>query len=279
MIHHLLRSIACLLAILPFTGLSASAPAPRIISLSPHATELIYSAGAGNQLVGVARFSDYPAAARSIPVIADALHLNREQVLLLQPDIAVVWPAGNAAKDIEWLRQQGIQIYASNPASLQQIIDDIIAIGEMAGSETTARQNAAQLKQRLQALQNNIPQSKFRLFFQLWQKPLMTVGATSSLQQIFQLCGYRNIFADVERSAFSVDMETVFARKPQLIVASITAAQENDIQAYWSHFPSIPAVASEQIFFINPDITQRPTARQFDAAEQLCHLHRQLTDR
>ena len=126
----LLRSGCCALGILLCVSLPASETLPRIISLSPHATELVFSAGAGNQLIGVARFSDYPEEAASLPVIADALHLNREQILLLKPDVAVVWPAGNPAKDIAWLRQQGIQIYASNPAGLQQIIDDIEAIGK-----------------------------------------------------------------------------------------------------------------------------------------------------
>ncbi|MCU7959510.1 MAG: cobalamin-binding protein [gamma proteobacterium symbiont of Bathyaustriella thionipta] len=268
----------CALAMLLSMTVAASENRPRLISLSPHATELVFSAGAGSQLVGVARFSDYPAAAASLPVIADALHLNREQVLQLQPDIAVVWPAGNSAKDIDWLRQQGIQIFASNPGNLQQIIDDIMAIGKLAGSEAPARQQALQLKQRLQSLQNHIPQAKLKLFFQLWQKPLMTVGGSSSLQQIFQLCGFRNIFAEVQRSAFSVDPESVLAGNPQVIVASMSASQQGDSLAYWSSFSSIAAVASEQIFFIDPDISQRPTARQFDAAEYLCGLQRQLTN-
>ena len=146
----------------------------------------------------------------------------------------------------------------------------------MAGTEIPARQQAAQLKKRLQVLQSNIPKPQIKLFFQLWQKPLMTVGAASSLQQIFQLCGYRNIFAEVQRSAFSVDLETVFMRNPQLIIASITPAQQNSTQAYWRHFPAISAVANERIFMIDPDITQRPTARQFDAAEYLCDLHKHI---
>src|SRR5688500_1445674 len=81
------------------------APATRIVSLAPHTTELLFEAGAGDKVIGVSLFSDYPEAAKKIPSIGDAAHADLERIVALQPDLVVAWKTGNHAKDLEALER------------------------------------------------------------------------------------------------------------------------------------------------------------------------------
>src|SRR3970040_246528 len=94
------------------------APAHRVVILARHATELLFAAGAGSRVVGVSAFSDYPQAARSLPLVSGGMHLDMERILALRPDLAVAWRSGNTRADLEKLATLGIPVFFAEPQRL-----------------------------------------------------------------------------------------------------------------------------------------------------------------
>ena len=114
-------------------------PARRIVSLAPNITELLFAAGAGNTVVGVTEFSDYPEAARSIPRIGGGAGLDLEAILALQPDLVVAWQSGNPAAQVERLRSLGITLFLSEPRRLVDVPATLLRLGQLAGTEVAAQ--------------------------------------------------------------------------------------------------------------------------------------------
>lgn len=245
------------------------APARRIVTLSPHATELVFAAGAGEHLVGVAAFSDYPAQAASIPRIGDAAHLNRERLLVLHPDLVVAWPSGNRSQDLAWLERQGMALYRSEPATLEDIADNLLDLGRLAASETAAVAAAdysARLARLRQRYGGGIPKP---VFYQVWPTPLITLGARHLVSRVLELCGGRPLFPSLLEVAPVLSREAVILANPYAIVAAATAPDQDPF-AIWRSWPSLDAVRHGRLIAIPAALLQRPTPRILEGAQQLC---------
>ncbi len=225
--------------------------AQRIVTLSPHATELVYAAGAGDRVVAVASYSDFPPEALEQPGIGSLGGLDREQLLRLAPDLVVAWDSGNRPGDLLWLERMGIAVYRSEPQQLEQIADSIEAIGELAGSTGTARRVARNLRQQLS---RPCPHPPLAAFIQLSDTNLLTVGRRHWLNQALTLAGVHNIFSDQERAVFTVTPESVLARRPALHLAAAPVAQT------WA----------PRVIELDPAYWSRPGPRLLRGIAQLC---------
>ena len=157
--------------------ISLSKPAERIISLAPSLTELIFAAGAGDKLVGVVEYSDYPEAAKSIPIVGRHDLLDMERILELQPDLIVAWQTGNPRASVNRLRALGIAVYIAEPKSLESIPSHIERLSVLSGSEETANVVAATFRASLQSLSNEYSnKAPVSTFYQVWDVPLISAG-------------------------------------------------------------------------------------------------------
>lgn len=239
----------------------------RVISLSPHLTELVYAIGAEDELVGVIDRSDYPKAARKITVIGDYQRLNIEKILALKPDLILSWSQGNPSAQLETLKQFGIATFDSAPTRLAQLPDFIKRLGIRLHHPMQAEQLANRLSIRLKSLQHNYQhRSKVRVFYQVWHQPLMTVASGSWINDAINLCGGENIFEQNSAPYPQVNIEQVMARNPQAIVIADHHHQGAQI---WRKWPQLKA--TEQIIWLNPDEINRFTPRLVNAVETLCH--------
>ena len=188
------RTYFSLLILLLTAPVNAGYP-QRIISLAPHTTELIFAAGAGDRLIGVSAYSDYPEQAKQLPVVANAQQINIETILQLKPDLIIYWQQGNSAADINQLRQFGIPLYASKLGGLENVALQIKQLGQLLGTQAIADpvSNAYlyELRKLRIAYQDNPP---LDLFYQVSPNPLMTVANDEWLQAQFELCGFNNVF-------------------------------------------------------------------------------------
>ena len=258
--------LVCLLALRPLTG----AAAPRVITLAPHATELVYAAGAGNTLVGVVEYSDYPAESSRLPRIGNATRLDFERILTLRPDIAIAWRSGNRPADLARLEELGIRLYLSEPRKLEDIAREVIELGELLGNEAAATTAAGDFMQQLTRLrQQPHHHGDVSVFYQVWPQPLITVGADHIISDIITLCGGRNIFGDLVDLAPPVSVEAVLQRNPSVIIAARDATQV-DALAQWRRFPRLAAVKSGRLVSVPVDLIHRPTPRILAGAEQIC---------
>jgi len=215
-------------------------PPVRVVTLAPSLTELVFAAGAGRSLVGVSALSDYPAAARAIARIGDAGRIDVERVLALKPDLVLVWQRGNVGREIEQLERAGVRIFQLEPQRLDDVARAIERLGVLLGHESEARQRAGELRTalaQLRAAHANAP--PVRVFYQVWQQPLMTVNRRQIIDDILGVCGGRNVFADLAPLVPTVSTEAVVAADPEAI---LTASEQGGAVA-WRRDPDAPAFA------------------------------------
>ena len=243
-------------------------PAQRIISLAPHVTELIYAVGAGAQLVGADSASDFPASAKNLPRIGDSSRVSFERVVALKPDLVIGWASGNRSADIYKLRQMGIPVLLTDAHRLTDVARLLRLIGNVTehsgAGETSARAFEAGLA-KLRVRYESTPTK--RVFYQVWDKPLMTIGGDHWINDAIRLCGGRNIFADLNAASPIVSLEAVVARMPEMIISGSDAP---DMRAMWSRFSRLPAVQRRAIHQINADTLHRPTPRLLGGVGVLC---------
>ena len=247
-----------------------AAPAQRIVSLAPHATELLFAAGAGSHVVGVIAPADWPPEAAAVARVGDSRALDLERIVALRPDLAVAWPYVAPAQ-IERLRELGIAIYLSDPHTPEAIADDLERLGTLAGSRETALREASAFRARLAALRvRERGASRVRVFYEIWHQPLYTIGGAHLISAAIELCGGENVFGSLTLPAPSVGVEAVLAAAPEAIVAGTDGALRPAWLGAWAAWPSVPAVARGNLFVVDANLLHRAGPRFIDGVEALC---------
>ncbi|GAB3278383.1 cobalamin-binding protein [Parahaliea aestuarii] len=246
-------------------------PAQRIVALAPHVVENAFSAGAGERLVGAVSYSNYPAAARDIPRVGSYQAWSLESIVAKNPDLVLMWGSGNSLEGLPALEQLGIAVYISEPKRLEDIPATLRAIGQLAGTGDVAERNALAFEEKLARLRENVATGPARrVFYEVWNQPLQTINGDQYLSDVITLCGGRNIFADSPHIAPRISVEAVLARDPEIIIASGMGDARPEWLDDWQAYPHLTAVRNKALFFIHPDLLQRPTTRLLDGAQTLC---------
>jgi iron complex transport system substrate-binding protein len=249
-----------------------AAPARRIVSLSPGATAMLFAAGAGDRVVGTARFSDEPAAARRIPRIGDSAGYDLERIVALRPDVIVAWGTGTNVATLEQLRRSGIPTYSHHVARLSDIPGAMRRIGALAGTPASAAVAADVLASRIDALRTaHKSDAPGTVLIQVWDHPVYTVGGTQLLSDAIGYCGYRNAYADLKDAAPAVTVESVLARNPNVIIAvAPDAKQANEWLGRWRQWGTLRAVREQQLVVLTDQRFSRLGPSAVEASEQLC---------
>lgn len=246
-------------------------PARRIVSLAPHATETLFTAGAGSLIVGAVSYSDYPEAAKNIPRVGGYHNLDLERIAALKPDLVIAWAGGNPLQQVEHLRMLGLTVYVADPRRLEDIASSIERFGELAGTTKPAEHAASVFRTRLAGLERRYARRRpVDVFYQIWHEPLMTVNGDHLISRAIELCGGHNVFSGLALITPKIDLEAVLAADPVVIVASGMDAARPQWLDDWRRWPQLRAVRREQLVFIHPDLIQRASPRVLDGAEQLC---------
>jgi iron complex transport system substrate-binding protein len=252
------------------TTVSLSAPAQRVVSLAPHATELLFVAGAGARIVGVMAGSDFPEAARALPVVGTSSALDLERILMLRPDLIVTWPYTTPAQ-VELLQARGIPVFVTNPRTMSGIADDLERLGTLAGTADVARAAAARFRERLSMLTaRTAGKATVRVFYEVSDKPLYTIGGEHLITQALRACGAENVFASLSLPAPEVSVEAVLAARPDAIVAGTGGALRPRWLDDWRRWPDLPAAQSGRLYAVDANLLHRAGPRFADGVAQLC---------
>lgn len=243
-------------------------PPQRIISLTPHLTELLFAVGAGAQVVGVDSASDYPKGAQTLPHIGDFSRINFERIVALKPDLVVVWLDGNRAVDIHGLKKMGLPVLQTRATQLNDVARLLLLLGQVSGHAGEGKAAAQYFTTRLVAIHARVPKRRpLRVFYQVWDRPLMTVGGSHWISDALTLCGAHNVFADLRGLSPVVSREAVLQRAPEVIVSGSDAP---DMRSQWQRFPSLPAVKNKAFVRLDADRLHRPTPRLLEGVAALC---------
>ena len=260
---------AATIDVLDDTGQQLHLPnyAQRVVSLAPHATEMLFAAGAGARLVGVSAYSDFPAAATRLPQIGDVRQLDMERILSLKPDLLVVWASGTPARQQEQLKKLGIPIFYSEPRKLDDIAASIARLAQAMGTGREAAPVVSQYQASLAQLRATYQQRRVvRVFYQISDKPLYTLNGQHIVSDGFALCGAQNVFADLPVIAPSVSTEAVLQQNPEVIIGSETNT------AMWKQFPAMQAVRRGNLRTIDGNLLARSGPRMIEGVRRLCEV-------
>ncbi len=254
------------------TRIELAAPAKRVISLAPHATELLFAAGAGDRVVGVLAPADFPPEVAKLPRVGDANAVNLEGILALKPDLIVTWPY-LAPAQIERLRAMGVPVYLSNPGTPMAIADEIEKLGVLTGQSDTAARAASQFRARLAAARDRAAGARtIRVFYEIWNPPLYTIGGGHLISAAIEICGGTNVFASISLPAPQVSVEAVLAVAPEAIVAGTDNAVRPAWLDEWRPWREMPAVARGNLFVVDANLLHRPGPRFVEGVEQICRV-------
>ncbi|WP_447980979.1 cobalamin-binding protein [Achromobacter kerstersii] len=248
-----------------------AAPARRAVTLAPHATELVYAAGAGRFLIATIRGSDYPAATRQLPVIGDGMQPDAERVAGVRPDLLIAWQPTAAEPLVRVMDKLGVPVFYSDPLTLAAIPDAVERMGVLFGTEEHARPAAQSLRDRLAALSARYTGRRpVRVFVQAGLDPIYTLNNSSIVSDALRLCGGINVFGLAPVVAPQVTLENVLAARPEAVLAGVSRPEDTAKNlAAWQAL-GLPAARAGHVYGVDADALYRPGPRLIDAAEAIC---------
>ncbi len=254
------------------TRIVLAQPAQRIVTLAPHATELVFAAGAGAQVVGVVKSSDYPPPALKVPVIGDVAGLELERIVALAPDLIVTWP-WTAPTQVAWLAAHGIAVFRTDAHRIDDIASEIERLGTLTGTQRVADASAARFRARVEALTHQARAAPaLRVFYQVSDAPIYTLGGAQLVTRAISRCGGANIFGAARVPALQVGVEAVLVANPQAIIAGTDGAVRPAWLDHWRQWPALDAVRHGNLFVVDANLLHRPGPRFVDGMASLCDV-------
>jgi iron complex transport system substrate-binding protein len=248
-----------------------AAPARRIVALGPHITEQLFAIRAGDRIVGTTEYADYPPAANRIPRVARAHSVDLEAVAALQPDLVILWGSGFPPAVAAALRRMQVAVYVNEPGALDSIATSMERLGELTGTAPAAAIAAAQFRQRIGSLRERYAgRATVRVFYQIWQQPLMTLSGRHVLSEAIRVCGGRNVFESLAPIAPQVSSEAVLAADPQLIATAEPDARPSAALDAWRRFGGLTAVRLNQLVTLDANKLNRHAPRLAEEVAVLC---------
>jgi len=241
----------------------------RIVTLAPHLTELVFAVGAGDLLVGVSAYSDFPPEAQDIPVVSDAFTVDQEQLALLRPDLLLAWKSGTPVHVVDELRAAGFNIEAITTRGLDDVSAALMRIGRLTGHDADARVAAANFRQSIDEIhQQYSAEPEVSVFYQVSARPLYTINRQHFIGEILSLCGGRNIFADLSELAPPVSVEAVIDRDPEVLLAASDSGEMPFSD--WQRWDRLAANRFGNHFVVSSAEIGRATPRLLIAAREVC---------
>ena len=256
----MLRWLALLVLALSAQALAAE----RVVSLAPSLSEIVMELGAADLLVGLLDGGERPAALAQVPSVGRYGQLDMERLLSLKPDLILLWPGSVGPAQRAQLQRLNIPVYVAEPHNLEQLTTQVQAIAERLGRVDAGRQLAEPLRQRLAELRQRYRRAEpLRVFYQVWNSPLYTVGGGQIISDALTVCGARNVFDDLKLPAPQVSIESVLQRNPELILVS----DQTQMDA-WKAWPTM----ADRVRQVPDKGLERPSGQMLEAVGRLCQV-------
>ena len=265
---------ACCAALAACTPEPSAPPADtgqvrRVVTFAPHLAEIMFEVGAGDQLVGVSAWSDFPRAVLELPEVGDAFTVDLEQLSLLRPDLVLVWASGMPVHTVEDLRQRGYRVESITTRNLADVAAAMRRIGELTGNAAEGESAAARFEGVFEELrQAHVDDEPISVFFQISARPLYTINREHFISEIIAVCGGQSIFDELDEFAPPVSVEAVLDRDPEVMLAgaNLGAAAFDE----WQRWPDMAANRLGNQFLLPDETVGRPSPRLTMAARSVC---------
>jgi iron complex transport system substrate-binding protein len=244
----------------------------RVISLAPSSTEIVYALGAGDRLVGVDRYSDWPPEARAVARVGADIDPSLERIVALKPDLVLTATTANSPRTADALKNLGIPVYVSRASRLEEVYLDVEGIGQALGRAETGRALASSLKARIAAVRATMAGvAPVLSAVVVWTDPLVLAGPGSHVADLLAAAGGRNAADDVAQPFPTYSLERLVKRAPEVIVVGSHADGRPTLQPL-ERLATLPAVQHRRVYRIDGDLLFRPGPRVVEGAERLARL-------
>ncbi|RXH56920.1 ABC transporter substrate-binding protein [Granulicella sibirica] len=241
----------------------------RIISLVPSVTDAVYSIGAGDDVVAVSDYVQYPAEAKKKPSVGSILTPSLETIVSLHPDLLLAMKTQNGEGSVEKFRQLGIPIFLIDPHGIDGIFRSILSLGDALNRRPQADAEVASLRQRLAAVRAGA-QGKpvVTVFLPVWYDPVITIGHGAFITEMIAAAGARSVTADIPQEWPHISIEAVIARAPDALLLTRGGKVTLELLKTLPGWQSMPAVTQAKVFYVDKRMDfASPVA--FDALEDL----------
>ena len=241
---------------------------PRLVTLAPHLAELVYSAGAGDYLVGVSAYSDFPEQVSSLPVVSDGFRIDAEALLAARPTLVLAWGGGGQVSSLALLEQLEIPFEVIESRRLADVAPAIRRIGQIAGSSAIADSAATAFEQAMSSPGPSDSKTEaITVFYQIGSEPIYTVSGEHFISDVLALCGGRNVFSSLDTAVATVSVESVVLADPEVLLG---AGDSSERRAVWQQFSTMQAVRADTIYGVSGDALARPSARLLQGKAEVC---------
>jgi len=252
-----------------------SFPPRRIVSLAPNITEILFSLGLDEEIVGVSVHCNFPEKAKSKVRVGSYISLDFEKITSLKPDLIIATGAGNTRDMVDRLGKLGFHSYVIYPKNFDDILRSILHIGQIVNREKEAKRITEEMRRRSQRvveLTKGLPRPK--VFIQISDAPIVSVGKGSFGDDLIRLAGGENIAGKEKEGYPRFGMEEILKRSPEVIVISSMNPKGDYQKALreWNRWKTIPAVKNGRIHLIDSDLIDRPSPRIIDGLEELARV-------
>jgi iron complex transport system substrate-binding protein len=258
-------------------GACHRAPAPRphqarrIVSLAPSSTEILYALGAGDRIVGVDQYSDWPPEALKVPRVGSDLQPSVERILALKPDVVFVATSANSRELPLELERLGIRVVISRIDTLDDLWRDITQSGEAIDKHDAAVALVHKLRARIAATHARVAAlPPVKALVVVWADPLTVAGGHSFVDDVIRAAGGDNIAGDSAQPYPQYSVERMLARAPAVIVVGSHKGGPA-LEPLLAH-ASLPAVKNGRVHSVDGDLLFRPGPRLADGVELLARL-------
>ncbi|HZR68593.1 MAG TPA: cobalamin-binding protein [Burkholderiales bacterium] len=252
-------------------AVALEAPARRIVALAPHLAEIAYAAGAGDRLVGVSNFSDFPPEAKRLPVVFDWGRVDYERVIALRPDVVLAWRSGTPALQVERLERLGMKVVVTEVRHFADVAALERTVGRIAGTEASAETAARDFENRLAALRAEYAaRPALSVFLEIWHAPMITINGDHVFSEAIELCGGRNVFARARTTTPLVSREQLLGARPDVVVTGVDVTGPAVERDAWRGLDAVPAVRAGHVYAVRANDLHRPGPRLLEGARELC---------
>ena len=240
--------------------------ATRVVSLAPSLSEIVVELGATDLLVGRLEAGETLPELVNVASVGGYGQLDMERLLSLRPDLILLWPGSVGVAQRDQLKRLNIPTFTAEPKNLTQLIDQVEGVATALNRAERGRELAARLRARLEQLRQQYAREQpLRVFYQVWDRPLYTVGGGQIISDALALCGARNVFADLSLPAPQVSVESVLQRNPDVIIAGTQAQLDA-----WKAWPQLEAVKQGRLLLLADKGLERPSGQMIEATARLC---------
>ncbi len=243
--------------------------AQRIISLAPSITETLFAIGAGNQIVGVTNYCNYPEEAKSKQKVGGIVNPNIETIISLKPDVILLSMEGNVRNDFEKLTSCGVPVFVTNPRNLKGIYKSLEQLGVLTDKNENADVLVKAMKSRVDSIVKNVASKKKKsvLFFVSLQ-PIIVVGKNTFLHELLERAGGANAATKAKGAYPQYSREAVLKDNPDVLIF-LSDVLPPDLTTLFPEWANLNAIRQKRIFRVDADIVSRPGPRVVDGLKAL----------